>query len=318
MELIDGLESGQVKAVWIIATNPAVSLPFLKRFQRALKKADLIICQDAYHPTETTQTAHILLPAAQWIEREGTITNSERRVSLLEKITSSPGEALADWEIICRFAKVYGQGEHFSYHTSEEVFEEYKKTTQGTRLDLSGISYQRLRKGPLQWPCPTPNSPSTPRLFTNRIFPTEDGRARLHAWEYVPPKELPDTEYPFILTTGRVRDQWHTMTRTGKIPSLLRTEPGPFLEIHPEDGFALGIKEGEMVEVISRRGSFKVVCRMTPAIRRGCCFIPFHWGSLWSEAVANEATVDAYDAISKQPELKFCAVRLEPIKIKEE
>ncbi len=310
IELFRQLEIGKVKIIWIIATNPAASLPSLPRFKTALEKADLVICQDAFHPTETTQYAHLLLPAAQWAERQGTLTNSERRVSLLEKLVNPPGEALPDWEILCRFAKSWGFEKHFSYQSTEEIYEEYKRSTKGTRMDISGISYERLRKGPIQWPCPNSDSLPASRLFANRVFPTADGRARFHAWEYTPPAEPPDHEYPFILTTGRIRDQWHTMTRTGKIETLMRSEPSPFIEIHPEDAKTLALKEGETVEIISRRGKLQAPCRITPDIRQGCCFVPFHWGSLWSKAVVNEATIDSFDPVSKQPELKFCAVKL--------
>lgn len=310
IELFRQLEAGKVKVIWIIATNPAASLPSLGRFKAALKKADLVICQDAFHPTETTQYAHLLLPAAQWAERQGTITNSERRVSLLEKTINPPGEALPDWEIICRLARSMGFEKHFPYQSAEEIYEEYKRSTKGTRIDISGISYERLRRGPLQWPCPSADSLPVSPLFTNRVFPTTDGRARFLPWEYTDAAEPTDSEYPFILTTGRVRDQWHTMTRTGKIGILMRSEPSSFIEIHPEDAKTLALKEGEIVEVISRRGKLQAPCRITLDIRQGCCFVPFHWGSLWSKAVANEATIDSFDPVSKQPELKFCAVKL--------
>jgi len=310
VELFQAMEEGRVKILWVIATNPAASLPSLGRVRKAFEKAELVICQDAFHPTETTQYAHLLLPAAQWVEREGTVTNSERRISLLEKTVQPPGEALADWEIISRFAALWGAGEHFPYQNAEEVYEEYKATTRGTRIDISAVTYDRLRKNPIQWPYPSADTPPPPRLFLNHDFPTPDGKARFHAWEYTPPAESPDHDYPFILTTGRIRDQWHTMTRTGKIETLMRSEPSPFIEIHPEDAKTLAVKEGEMIEVISRRGKLQAPCRITSTIRQGCCFVPFHWGSLWSKTVANEATIDSFDPVSKQPELKFCAVKL--------
>lgn len=310
IELFRQLESGKIKILWVIATNPAASLPSLGRFKAAFKKAELVICQDAFHPTETTGYAHLLLPAAQWAERQGTITNSERRVSLLEKIIEPPAEALPDWEIICRLAKNMGFEKHFPYQNAEEIYEEYKLSTKGTLIDISGISYARLKTGPLQWPCPSADSLPSSHLFANRVFPTPDGRARFHAWEYIPPAEPTDEEYPFILTTGRTRDQWHTMTRTGKIETLMRSEPSSFIEIHPEDAKKLALKEGETTEIISRRGKLQAPCRITTDIRQGCCFVPFHWGSLWSKAVANEATIDSFDPVSKQPELKFCAVKL--------
>ncbi|MBI3252448.1 MAG: nitrate reductase [Candidatus Omnitrophica bacterium] len=317
IELFRAVEAGKVKIIWIVATNPLASIPNLNFVKAALAKAELVICQDVYHPTETTHMAHVLLPAAQWSERDGTVTNSERRVSYLEKIREPPGEAKPDWQIFCEFARRMGFEKEFSFESAEDIYEEYKKTTRGTGVDIGGVSYARLKKEFIQWPCPDEHAGSTPRLYTDFRFPTSDGRARFQAREYAPPAEPTDEAYPFILTTGRVRDQWHTMTRTGKIDSLLKAEPYAFLELHRDDAEKLGIGENEMVEVHTRRGFAKAPAHLSENIRPGTCFMPFHWGSLWGEADINAATVDAFDPISKQPELKFCAARLtrlEPVK----
>ena len=311
VELFKALAEGRVKSVWILCTNPMVSMPNLAVVKQALAKAELVIVNDIYHPTETTQLADIILPAAQWSERDGTLTNSERCISYVEQAINPPGDALPDWEIICRFARAMGLGEAFAFRTAEEVYEEYKGLTQGRDLDVGGITYERLQRGPLQWPCPTTQHRSTMRRYTDGLFAHPDGKARFLPHEYEAPAELPDEQFPLILTTGRVRDQWHTMTRTGKIPVLMKKEPEPFVELHPEDAARFGIGEGEPVTVHSRRGSATAALRLTTAIARGTCFMPFHWGGLRGEAVVNRATVEAFDPVSKQPELKFCAVRVE-------
>jgi len=311
VELFKALAAGRVKSVWILCTNPMVSMPNLALARQALAKAEFVIVNDIYHPTETTQLADVVLPAAQWSERNGTLTNSERCISYVEQAIDPPGEALPDWHIICRFAHAMGVEHAFAFRTAEEVYEEYKRLTYGQDLDIGGVTYERLKRGPLQWPCPTIHHHSTMRRFTNGIFAHPDGKAKFCLHEYEPPAESPDGQFPLILTTGRVRDQWHTMTRTGKIPLLMRKEPDPFLELHPVDAKRLGIGEGELVTVRSRRGEATATCRTTAAITLGTCFMPFHWGSLRGAAVVNQATSEAFDPVSKQPELKFCAVRIE-------
>ncbi len=313
VELFKALAEGRVKSVWVLCTNPMVSMPNLSLAEEALEKAELVIVNDIYHPTETTQLADVILPAAQWSERDGTLTNSERCISYMEQAIVPPEEALPDWKIICRFAQVFGVGQAFPFQSTEEIYEEYKLLTRGRDLDISGVTYERLKRGSLQWPCPSPSHRSTMRRYTDGRFAHPDGKARFLAHEYESPAELPDEQFPFILTTGRVRDQWHTMTRTGKIPVLMKKEPEPFVELHPDDATRLGIDEGNRVRVLSRRGQAQAKSRITQAIKPGTCFMPFHWGSLWGAAVVNHTTIEAFDPLSKQPELKFCAVRLEKV-----
>ena len=311
VELFKALAEGRVKSVWILCTNPMVSMPNLALARQALAKAELVIVNDIYHPTETTQLADVMLPAAQWSERDGTLTNSERCISYVERAIDPPGEALPDWHIICRFAQAMGLEHAFAFRTAEEVYEEYKCLTQRQDLDMGGVTYERLKRGPLQWPCPTAHHRSTMRRFTDGVFAHPDGKARFLPHDYEEPAELPDEQFPLILTTGRVRDQWHTMTRTGKIPILMKKEPEPFVELHPADAERAGIRDAELVTVRSRRGQAQAACRMTRAIKPGTCFMPFHWGSLRGAAVVNQTTLEACDPVSKQPELKFCAVRIE-------
>jgi ferredoxin-nitrate reductase len=311
LEIFDGLMDGRVKAVWIICTNPAVSMPNLDHAARALAKAELVVVQDSFHPTDTTMYADVVLPAAHWPEKEGVMTNSERRITYLPKLLDSPGEALPDWKIGALFAQTLGYGESFDYANAESIFEEYRTLTAGTLVDISGISYARLRKSPLQWPCPEDEHPGTERLYGDQIFPTPDGRARFILTEYQPPAETPDAEYPLILTSGRIRNQWHTMTRTGKAAALLKDTPAPYLEVHPDDAAAAGLQEDDWAEARSRRGAMVARVRITSAIRSGTCFAPFHWGRLSGEGnAANNLTNRAMDPVSKQPELKFAAIQL--------
>ena len=249
IEMIEQLERGEIKVVWVAATNPVASLPNAERVRAAFERAETVIVQDAYHPTETSQLADILLPAAQWSERSGTVTSSERRICLMEQIGEAPGEALPDWQIICRVAAALGYGDAFRYESIEEIFLEYRELSRGRDMDITGISYPLLaqhRQG-IQWPFSEREHSGPPdhvrRLFEDGIFHTPDGRARMHVPTYTPPADPISDEYPLALMTGRVKDQWHTMTRTGKSPKLLRSESEPFLELHPTDAIGLGIAD---------------------------------------------------------------------------
>ena len=314
IEMIEALERDEIKVVWIAATNPVASLPNSARVEAALRRAELVVVQDPYHPTETSRVADVILPAAQWSERAGTMTNSERRICLLEQIGEPPGEALPDWQIICRIASELGYADDFDYADTEEVFDEYRALTRGRDLDISELSYEVLRAMPggVQWPY-LEGAGST-RLFEDGRFSTSDGRAHFHVPTHEAPADAVNEEYPLVLLTGRVKDQWHTMTRTGIVPKLNRSEPASFLEIHSADAALLGVEDGARVAVTSRRGRFEVHARVTDSIRRGAVFAPFHWGAEWGRrGVTNTATSEAIDPRSKQPELKYAAVGVEPI-----
>src|SRR5882672_2794795 len=315
LEIFEGLAEGDVRAVWIIATNPAASMPDLDLVEKALRQAELVIVQDAYHPTETTRFADVLLPAAQWPEKDGVMTNSERRLTYLPKLVDPPGEALPDAVIVTKVARELGFKDAFPYESAAEIFDEFAALTAGTVCDCSGASHHRLSaEGPLQWPVPSPTHPGTPRLYTDARFPTEDGRARLVAVEHDPPVEPPDAAYPLILTTGRVRDHWHTLTRTAKSPALAARTREPLLEVHLRDARRAHIRDGDFVEITSRRGKAVAQARVGETIREGTCFLPFHWGRQWGfYKAANNLTLSARDPLSGQPELKACAVRLRPL-----
>jgi anaerobic selenocysteine-containing dehydrogenase len=311
LEIFEGLTTGEIRAIWIIGTNPAASMPDTDLVERALRQADFVVVQDAYHPTETTRFADVLLPAAQWTEKAGVMTNSERRLTYLPRLTSPPGEALPDAEIVIRVAAAMGWKASFGYECAAEIFDEFVALTAGRPCDYSGLNHARLRAESPQWPVPAGTHPGSARLYSDGMFPTSDGRARFVPVEHVEPAEPPDTAFPLTLTTGRVRDHWHTLTRTGQAPALRARTPEPIVEIHVADARRAGVHDGDFVELTSRRGKLIAQCRVSSAIREGVCFVPFHWGRrLGFYKSANNLTLSVRDPLSRQPELKACAVRL--------
>ncbi|MDF7814716.1 nitrate reductase [Hymenobacter sp. YC55] len=313
-EMFEALENGRLKAIWIVCTNPLTSLPNVRQAEAALAKAKFVVVQDISNKPETLAYADVVLPAAAWAEKEGTMTNSERRISYLPKVVAAPGQALPDAEIICRFARAMGFA-GFDFPNTEAIYLEHTRLTAGTTLDISGLNYRTLReRGSVQWPYRAGKAtPDTARLFTDQQFYTPSGRAMIHPVPAVFRSEAPDDTYPFILTTGRIRDQWHTMTKTGKVSKLKQHTPQAFLELHPQDATALEIEEGDLVTVQSRRGSVRVAARLTANIRPGVVFLPMHWGKMLGSDLhrANNVTSGAVDPVSKEPDFKFCAVQLE-------
>jgi ferredoxin-nitrate reductase len=312
VEMFRALESGKLKAIWIAGTNPAVSLPDLHHVRRALAAAELVIVQDPYHPTETTHFADVLLPVAQFGEKEWTSTNSERMVALSDRLVRPSGAARSDWEIVAAVGRAFGFA-GFEYVSRDAVWDEFIGLTRGRPCDMSGITAARLRaEKSVQWPCPSEDHPGAKRRYLDRKFPTADGRAVFHARAHQPPRETADHEFPFILTTGRLYTHWHTLTRTGKSPKLMAREPSPFVEIHPDDAATLDAGEGELLQLTSRRGTIRLPARFNDGLRRGMLFIPFHWGDLWGRQIAtNYLTISAIGRVAKQPELKYCAVHVE-------
>ena len=312
VEMFRALESGRLRAIWIAATNPAASLPDLHQVQRAFARAELVIVQDVYHPTETTRFADVLLPAANWAEKEGTTTNSERMVSFSERLLDPPGAALADWQIIAGVARAMG-APGFDFDERSAVWDEFRHATTGRPCDMTGITAARLqREKNLQWPCPTSDHAGTKRLYLDGVFTTPTSRARLIPHLPKPPKESVDREFPLVLTSGRIYAHWHTLTRTGKVDKLLKRDPEPYVEIHPDDAGRLGVRDGELVSLQSRRGTVQLPARFDSTLRPGLLFAPFHWGDLWGKGRAvNYLTIAALDSQSNQPELKYCAVAVE-------
>lgn len=314
LDIIKGLHSGEIRALWVMSSNPAASLPHTRWVEEGLGKAELLVVQDIFHPTETTKLADVILAGSQWCEKTGTFISSERRIELVEKIISPPGEAKSDCEIIWLIARAMGFHKDFPYTSSEEVFEEWKKITRGRICDMGGVSYERLRDtiGP-QLPCPTINHSGTSRLFTDMRFPRPDGRAAILARDYKEPAEVTDNEYPFVLITGRHAYHFNTRTRTGRNKMLNEIEPRNFVEIHPDDAARLKIAEGDEVKVTSRRGSVLGAARIKDSVLTGNIYMNFHYGNAFStnnDELANLVCNPVCDNYSKQPELKYCAVKI--------
>ncbi len=312
-QLFDALESGQLKAIWIICTNPMVSLPDLNKMERAMENANFVVVQDISNRSDTTKFADLLLPAAGWLEKEGTMTNSDRRISFLEKVVDAPGEALPDAEILWRFAQAMGYA-GFDYNNVGEVYDEYCQMTKGTNIDISGLSHNRLQEeGSFQWPVPYQDHKGTPRLFTDKQFYTPSKKAQFNTpTNTTNLSEETTTQYPLILTTGRIRDQWHTMTKTGKVNNLMTHYPTPFLEMRRADAIVRGLEDGKIAVVSNDRGEVKVKIKITDTIKAGVVFLPMHWGKILGQsfARANNLTNNLYDPRSKEPDFKFAAVQV--------
>ena len=323
--LFKAIEDGAVKALWVIGSNPLATMPNRERVRRALERVELLVVQDAYHPTETSALAHVLLPGAVWAEAEGTMVNSSRMVTFMPRAVPPPGEARPDWEIISQVARRMGFGASFPYQNAGEVFAEVGRShNPRTGYDVRGMSHGRLANdGALTWPL-APGGTETKRRYVasgenpksqipNLRFPTPSGRAQFHARPFVPDGDTPDERFPFVLTTGRLAHQWHTRTKTGRVPALNKLNPGPFLQVHPDDAAALGVlRDGEPVRVTSRQGTAVLPARVDAEIVPGCCWAPIHWTE--HGAGINSVTSEAVDPVSLQPELKFCPVRLEVLR----
>ena len=310
-EMFDALESGKMKAIWVICTNPLVSLPDSRRVEKALAKAKFVVVQEISHNADTAKHADLLLPAAGWLEKEGTMTNSERRISYLPKGINPPGEALSDVEILIRFAKKMNFT-GFNFNTTEEVYKEYCQMTKNTSIDISFLNYTRLKnEGTFQWPVPDYGHPGTPRLFTDKKFYTPSQKAIFNLPTAIEnTSEQPTDQYPFILTTGRVRDQWHTMTKTGKVSRLMTHSPSPLLEINPIDAYKIGVKNGDIALVTSKNGTVRVKAKVTDSIKETVVFLPMHWGKQLENDLnrTNNLTNTVVDPVSKEPDFKFTTV----------
>ncbi len=310
-DIIEGAVAGRIRALWIIATNPLVSFPNQSLLRHALGNLDFLVVQDGYHPTPTTELADLVLPAAIWGEKEGTYTNSERRVSKVNRAVAPPGEAKADFEIFLAVAEKLGCREELypGWTCVEDAFNEWRRVSAGRLCDYSGISYALLaEQGAVQWPYPAGATEGTERLYGDGAFPTADGRAKLTCAAWAPFPEQPNRDYPLILNTGRTVEHWHTRTKTKEVPILERLSPHAWLEMNPRDAQAIGLRSHDRVSVVSRRGSVeKVELRLTEIIAPGQVFMPFHY----FEANVNEVTQSAFDPISREPNYKQCAVRVE-------
>ena len=297
MEIMAAAGSGKIKALYVMGENPLLSDPDLQHVAKELQKLDLMIVQDIFL-TETAQMADVVLPAGAFAEKEGTFTNTERRVQRVRKALEPPGEARADWEIICGISSRMGYP--MTYASAQEIFEEIRTVTPS----YAGITYDRLEKEGLQWPCPTVSHSGTKFLHKDKF---SRGLGLFTALEYIPPNELPDQEYPFLLSTGRVLYHYHTGTMTTRARGPVERCPESLVEIHPEDAGKLGIADGQKVRVSSRRGKVEAKARITEKSAPGSIFMNFHF----TEAPVNFLTNPALDPTGKIPEYKVCAVKLE-------
>jgi assimilatory nitrate reductase catalytic subunit len=316
-QIIDGMQEGTIRGVWIVCTNPAHSWIDQSSIHRLLSKLDFVVVQDIYHSTETARLAHLVLPAAGWGEKEGTLINSERRFGLVKRVVRSPGEALSDFSIFKLISERWGCGAMFRRWSSPEAaFEILRDLSRGRPCDFSGIEgYEAIdRSGGVQWPCPEASLAAITqrRLFEDGRFYHADQRARF-VWDT--PRPMPesvDAQYPYLLLTGRgTAAQWHTQSRTAKSPILRQLYPkDAYLEMHPSDACRELIRGGDIVSVSSRRGSVRVRVCITPTVQIGQVFLPMHY------EITNQLTNPQFDPHSRQPSYKDCAVRIERVKQK--
>jgi formate dehydrogenase alpha subunit len=296
---------GELKCMYIMGENPMISDPDLHHVEKAIKNLEFLVVQDIFM-SETAELADVVLPATCYAEKDGTQTSTERRVQMWRTAQAPPGQARLDWEIMAMIAAKMGYEKQFAWKSAEDIFKEIAKVTPS----YAGMDYQRLNKPEaLHWPCPTGEHPGTPILHKEK-FAHPDGLGVFFACAWKPPAEVPDAEYPFVLTTGRCIWHWHTGTMTRRSKDLAAEEPTGWIEINTEDAKALGIQNKEMVKAITRRGDVNVPARVTKDIMKGVMFMPFHF----KECAANVLTNNALDPIAKIPEYKACAVRVEKIK----
>lgn len=304
-ELLNAV-GASIHCLLVVASNIVVSAPDATRLVDRLKSVGTLIVADIFL-SETAELAGVVLPVTQWAEEEGTMTNLEGRVILRQRAKEPPKEVWSDLQILKAIADRLGRGQYFS-DGNREVFEEFRRASAGGTADYAGITYDRIvAQDGVFWPCPSVDRPDTPRLFLDR-FGTDDGKARFHAVEHRPSAEMPDQEFPYFLTTGRVLAQYQSGTQTRRIADLNAADPDPFVEIHPDTARGLHIADGDLVVVETRRGRIVIKARLTRDIRLDTVFVPFHWGAAGS---ANALTLAALDPVSKIPEFKVCAVRLE-------
>ena len=289
--------------LYIVGGDPMMVVPDTNNVKKALEKTALLVVQDIF-PIEISKLAHVVLPAATWVEREATHTWIDRRVQKVDKVVDPPGEARPDWQIICQLAERMGYKDKFNFSSSGEIFEEIRSCVP----QYKGINYERLSKtvGGIHWPCPSEDHPGTPTMFLEK-FNTPDGLGHFQVVEYKPPAEVPDEEYPYFLTTGRSIFHYHTGAMTRRTPKLIDEVPRGFVEVNPEDASKAGVKDKDVVTLETRRGSIEAEARVTDEVPPGLLFVPFHF----ADSCANVLTISALDPSAKCAETKVCAVKME-------
>jgi assimilatory nitrate reductase catalytic subunit len=318
--MFDAIKAGEIKAVWIACTNPAHSMPDLNSVLDALKAAELVVLQDAFNNTDSNQYADVFFPASTWGEKEGTVTNSERRITRILPAANKAGEARHDWEIAVDFAqrleKKLGKTKAlFDYPTTESVFNEHRETTRGRDLDITGLSYQLLeQQGPQQWPFKEGQTTGQARLYTDGIFQKPNGKAQFHHAVYKGTADKTDARHPLHLLTGRLRDQWHGMSRTGTIAQLYNHADEPIMSMNKDDMMRRQLKTGDIVKLSNKRGHLTIRVAQSEEVKPAETFVPMHWGRQFMNGLGVNALMPAaFDKTSKQPELKHTAIKVEKL-----
>ncbi|MGB1191715.1 MAG: molybdopterin oxidoreductase family protein, partial [Pseudomonadales bacterium] len=323
-DIFPAIETDQIKGLWLVATNPLTSMANQSRIRKMMEKLDYLIVQDVYQDVETTQYAHAFFPAAVWAEKQGCHTNSERRVNLTRNALQPFSDSKPDFWIFNQMSKRFPNAEQMSFpEDTEQVFEEMKHLSkgEGRTLNISGMSYDKIEAaGGIQWPYSdseaqvdvsekaSAKAKGAPRLYTDGVFQTADGKANLISVNFLNNNECPDTEYPFWMNSGRVVEHFHTRTRTGKIGNINKFSPTPYMEINPDAALQLGLEQGEYVRVVSRRGDAVVMVQLTHRVPSDMVFIPFHYHDC-----VNRLTLGLLDPYSRQPAFKQCAVKIEKV-----
>ncbi len=308
-DIFPAIETGQIKGLWVVATNPMTSMSNTARIRKTLEKLEFLVVQDAYADCETNEYAHVYLPAAVWAEKEGCFTNTERRVNLIRNVVKPHAESKPDLWIFNQMAKRFDQGKKVRFpESSSDVFEELRQLSKGRMLDYSGMTHEKIEKQRgIQWPCPDGEEKGAQRLYTDGQFAYPDKRAKLVPLPFVDNNERPDDEYPFWLNSGRVVEHFHTRTRTGKVGNLNKFSPTPYMEMNPDAAHELGIEHGGYARLTSRRGDAVVMVQLTHRVSPNMVFIPFHF-----HECVNRLTLGLLDPHSRQPAFKQCAVNIEP------
>lgn len=309
-DIFPAIETGQIKGLWLVATNPMTSMANTPRIRKALEKLEFLVVQDVYADVETNEYAHVFLPGAIWGEKTGCFTNTERRVNYVSNITQPPGIAKSDHWIFSQLAKRWKQGKRIKFpETTSEIFDEMRELSKGRLLDISGMSHEKIlqQKG-IQWPCPEGEDIGAQRIYTDGKFQHADGKAKLLALPYVENNEQPDEDYPFWLNSGRVVEHFHTRTKTGKIGNLNKFSPTAYMEMNPDAAREIGVEHMTYVRLVSRRGDGVVLVQLTHRVPRNMVFIPFHFHDC-----VNRLTLGLLDPHSRQPAFKQCSVRIEPV-----
>jgi assimilatory nitrate reductase catalytic subunit len=322
VEMFEAVKNGEIKAIWIACTNPAHSMPDLNSVLVALNTAEFVVLQDAFNNTDSNQYADVIFPATTWGEKEGTVTNSERRITRVQNASAIPGEARNDWEIVVDFAqrlekKLCKNKTLFNYPTAESVFNEHRETTRGRDLDITGLSYPILeQQGPQQWPFKEGASTGEARLYTDGVFQKPNGKAQFHNAVYKGTADKTDARHPLHLLTGRLRDQWHGMSRTGTIAQLYNHVDEPVISMNQDDMTRRQLKNGDIVKLSNKRGSLNIRVQQSDEVKPAETFIPMHWGNQFMNGLGVNALMPAaFDKTSKQPELKHAAIKIEKLNL---